>query len=233
MNKFSINQSIGDIVATMPSADYIFNKYNIDFYFQGNMSLSEVVKDKKLDENIVLDELNIMYAQSSKTNIIDFRAMSTNELLNYIENTQNVNIVRLLNEISYLSKKVIRGNGPSHSNFFEVHKLLHEFRARVEEYLQSNEERLFKDIRNYEENPTTDLLDRINFEVKDIQKTYRDSNATHDELIEISRGYDVPQDELNSYALIFNKVEELKENVLVQAHLINNIVLKNIMLVTK
>ncbi|MDR5658384.1 DUF542 domain-containing protein [Serpentinicella sp. ANB-PHB4] len=228
MFKFKDEQSIGEIVSIMPSAADIFNEFDIDYYFNGDRSLSMTVKEKDLDEKEVLEKLNAMYARVSNTHQVDYRSLSLKELTDQLIENHHSYVKRVLQEINELSKRVVRGNGPSHSNYFEIHKTLYELKVEFDEHLKHKETVLYPLIHKFSENPTDTLLDKIKEEVKAIKENYNRLQRIHEELTDITRDNCIPQNELDSYWLIFRRITELKDNLSFQAHIINNIIVKKL-----
>lgn len=60
-NIFTLNQKIGDIVVKFPRAMEILKKYKIDFCCGGDRPLEEAIKEKSLNGQEIISEINENY----------------------------------------------------------------------------------------------------------------------------------------------------------------------------
>ena len=108
MGTFNVTQSVGEIVAVLPGAAEVFEKYRIDFCCGGKKALSESINKLQLVESEVLESLESAFVKSQEVaNRVDFREMSFSELIDYIENTHHVFVKRVLPEISEYTTAIL------------------------------------------------------------------------------------------------------------------------------
>ncbi|WP_330381833.1 DUF542 domain-containing protein [Defluviitalea phaphyphila] len=133
---FNTKQNIGDIVSIMPKASEIFKKYNIDFCCGGNRPLSIAIKEQKLDEEEILSELNEAYNKTKRIKEqIDFRKLTSSELIDYIVNTHHSFTKKIMPNINELITTILKVHGLNHNYLFEVHKLFNNLRTELESHL--------------------------------------------------------------------------------------------------
>ncbi|ODM27667.1 iron-sulfur cluster repair di-iron protein [Clostridium sp. Bc-iso-3] len=227
MSTFSSSQSIGEIVSIMPKASEIFREFNIDFCCGGHRTLAEVIKNDKVDEQQLLRKLDTAYEESknisSQTN---FMEMSSTKLIDYIVNTHHVFLKRTLPELSELITKILRVHGSNHASLFKVHKLFHSLKTELEQHLIKEEEILFPIIKEYDVNPSGELLNRISATMKETEDEHDTAGGILKELRKITNDYSVPKDGCSTYCRAFDKLQELESDLFQHIHLENNILFR-------
>lgn len=226
-NKFTESQAVGTIVAEFPLAAEIFKQYRIDFCCGGDKSLSVATKELNLDQNLVLDELNQVYqkmqGQNSADGEIDWRRQPLSQLIDHIVNTHHIYLQREMPLISELVTKVLRVHGANHSELKRVHKLFHTLKMELEQHLITEEETLFPLIKEYENNPSSQLLCKIKTETNEIESEHEQAGDIIKELRRITNQYALTPDACTSFRLVYQKLEEMESNIFQHIHLENNI----------
>lgn len=230
MNIFNSLQSIGEIVSMMPDASKIFKQYNIDFCCGGDRQLSTAIKEQNLNEAEILSKLDEVYDEAKAVNSTnkDFRTISLTELMNHIENIHHVYMKDVLPEISELTTKILRVHGSKHEELLKVHKLFHTLKTDIEQHLFKEEEILFPLIREYEGNPSAELLERVITVIGDTENEHELAGNILKELRRVTGQYNVPKDGCGTYTLTFRKLQEMEADLFQHIHLENNILFKRI-----
>lgn len=85
---FTLEHKLGDIVASLPQASYIFTRHRIDFCCKGNKSLKQLCESEKpFDTTQLLKELNQAseeFEREKRTHKLDFLELSVPQLIQYI-----------------------------------------------------------------------------------------------------------------------------------------------------
>ena len=224
MGTFNVTQSVGEIVAVLPGAAEVFEKYRIDFCCGGKKSLSESINKLKLAETEVLESLEAAYVKSQEVaNRIDFREMSFSELIDYIENTHHVFVKRVLPEISEYTTAILRAHGLNHSFLFKVHKLFHSLKMELDQHLIKEEELLFPLIRKYESGNDPEVLAKVKTVMSEIEEEHEGAGDVLKELRKISDDYTVPDDGCTTFYKAYELLQELEADLFRHIHLENNI----------
>jgi regulator of cell morphogenesis and NO signaling len=226
---FTSNQSIGEIVAIIPRASEVFKKFKIDFCCGGHRPLSEAIKEQGLDEHKVLDQLQKVYEETQKYNKeVDFREVQTTQLIDYIINTHHGYLGRALPVISELVTTILKVHGAGHKDLFKIHKLFHNLKLELEQHLIKEEALLFPLIKEYDTQPSAELL-------KQIQETIEETEEEHDaagdiikELREITKEYTMPADGCGTYERAYKELETLESDLFQHIHLENNILFRRV-----
>jgi regulator of cell morphogenesis and NO signaling len=226
---FNATQSIGDIVSIMPKASEVFKEYNIDFCCGGNRPLAEAIQKQNLNEQEVLKKLDEAYEETRKfTNQVDFRKMTLSELINYIVNTHHVFVKRILPELSEFTTKIVRVHGPNHSELFRIHKLFHSLKTELDQHLIKEEEILFPMIKEYDLQPSKELLERIGTAMKETEDEHETAGGVVKELGKATEEYKVPEDGCSTYRMTYEKLQSLEADLFQHIHLENNILFKGL-----
>ena len=78
------DQIIGELVANDYRTASVFKKYGIDFCCQGNRTINDACEAKKIDEKLVVNDLNSLL-NSKADGGIDFQSWPLDLLADYIE----------------------------------------------------------------------------------------------------------------------------------------------------
>ena len=224
MGTFNVSQSVGAIVASLPGAAEVFEKYKIDFCCGGKRALSVAVNELNLNEEVVLNSLEEAYDIAQKTaNRVDFREMSTGELIDYIENTHHVFVKRALPEISEYATAILRAHGLNHPNLFKVHKLFHSLKIELDQHLIKEEELLFPLLRVYEAGNDSDVLKKVKTVMSETEEEHEGAGDVLKELRVITDDYTVPDDGCPTFHKAYELMQELEADLFRHIHLENNI----------
>lgn len=229
MNTFNTSQSIGDIVTMMPKASEVFKRYRIDFCCGGKRPLSEAIAEQKLDEQEVLTELQRTYEEAQElASQANFGMMSLSDLADYIVNTHHVFDKRILSELGNLVATILRVHGPNHKELFKVHKLFSSLKTDLDQHFIKEEEILFPMIREYDRNPSKELIAKIKADIEETEDEHEAAGAILKELRQVTDDYRLPEDACGTYRVTYEKFRELEADIFQHIHLENNILFKQI-----
>jgi len=126
---------------------------------------------------------------------------------------------KTLPRLSELTTKILRVHGSNHESLFRVHKLFHSLKAELEQHLIKEEEILFPVIREYDANPSSELLNKISAVMKETEDEHDAAGGILKELRKVTNDYSVPEDGCNTYRRAFDKLEELEADLFRHIHL--------------
>jgi len=227
MRIFNTTQTLGEIVAIMPKASEVFKAYQIDFCCGGNRSLEAAIKEQNLDEQEILSKLDAVYEATKKLkNTVDFRNLSSSELIDYILNTHHSFAKQIVPSISEMTTKILRVHGSHHEELFQVHKLFHGLKTELEQHFIKEEEILFPLMKQYDTEPSKELFDKIKKTMKETEDEHDGAGDILKELRKITKDYVVPDDGCATYELAYKQLQELESDLFEHIHLENNILFK-------
>lgn len=220
------NESVGDIVTKLPKAADVFRKYKIDFCCGGHRKLAEVIKEQGLKEEVIGEELSAVYEASKKlkNEKQDWKEAPYDQLVDYIVETHHGYLQRELPKLSALTTKILRVHGIDHGEVLsQVHKFFHSLKAELEQHLIKEEELVFPLIREYQKNPSQELLKRIDRANKELEEEHEGAGGLLKKLRKITNDYHVPSGGCHSFELTYRGLEELEGDTFQHVHLENNI----------
>lgn len=224
MRAFSNTQTIGEIVSAMPRASEIFKAYQIDFCCGGHRPLAEAIQSQSLNEEEIMNRLDEAYEEAMRlADQVDFRCLTSSDLIDYIVNKHHVFLGSILPELSELTSKILRAHGNNHPDLFKVHKLFHQLKTELDQHLIKEEELLFPLVKAYEANPTKVLQEKVRIVMNETEDEHEAAGDVLKELRRITHDYMVPEDGCGTYVKAFDKLQELEADLFQHIHLENNI----------
>lgn len=221
MHKFSLDQSVGEIVVQLPKAAEVFQTLQIDFCCGGDKALSEAVAELSLAGEDVLAELDKAFAAAAElTNQINYSEMETADLVDYIINKHHAFLQLNLPQLSDLTTTILRVHGQHHPELFKVYQLFHELKLELDQHLIKEEVMLFP-------------LMKEGAPKEKVAQVLAETEAEHDaageiihELRKITNQYQAPADGCGTYHVTYAKLAELETDLFQHIHLENNLLFK-------
>lgn len=227
MTIFNTAQSIGEIVSILPAAGEVFKAYGIDFCCGGGRPLETAIKEQRLNGKEILGKLDKAYEEAERIrNKVDFRAMGSRDLVDYIVNTHHVYMRKTLPLLGELTAKVLRAHGTGHRELFKVHRLFNNLRTELEQHLIKEEELLFPLIKGYEADKTHGMLQEINNELNETEDEHEAAGDILKELRKITGNYEIPADGCSTFETAYRLLQEMEADLFQHIHLENNILFR-------
>ncbi|TXL65754.1 iron-sulfur cluster repair di-iron protein [Cerasibacillus terrae] len=230
MNTFTAEHTPASIVKTFPQASDLFKKHTIDFCCGGDKPLKESFKDQNLPEEEILTELNTAYKEWKKEDhdIIDWDAVPLSKLVDHITNTHHAYLEQELPALGEFVTKIFRVHGARHPHLKELHRLYNEFKVEMEEHTIKEDNEVFPLIKEYEKNPSDELLQKIRVANGDLEDEHDATGDLIKQMRSITNGFEIPVDACGSYRMTYARLAELEENTFQHIHLENNILFKRL-----
>lgn len=222
--RFTGAEKISDIVSEFHGASNLFKEYKIDFCCGGGQILSEVIRQKNLDESEILKKLNESYDEMiNRDKETDWRKASVSELINQIVHVHHAYLKKELPVLSAFTTKILRVHGENHQELATLHRLFHHMQTELEQHLIVEEEILFPMLEQYEADPSPELYEKT---VKRIQELETDHSGVGNylkEMREVTNGFELPLGACRTFTLTYLKLIELESDLFEHIHLENNI----------
>lgn len=121
------NESIvAEIVTDIPLSADIFRKYGIDFCCGGNISINEAVKNKKVDAETLIDEINELPNHDQGN--INVKYLDAPSLIQYIQSRYHETMREEFKNLSPYVTKVAKVHGPNHPFLIQLQDLYRQYR---------------------------------------------------------------------------------------------------------
>lgn len=224
-SSFSPTEKTGDIVARFSKAAEIFKRHGIDFCCGGDRPLGVAIREHNLDEDVILRELSVAYekfrALAGKE--VDWRQRESGELVDHIIDNHHAYLRRELPELGMLTTKILQVHGVNHPFIAQVHRLFHSLKLELEQHLIKEEQVLFPLIKDLESDPSNELVEKVRGVIAELEGEHDGAGDTLKELRRITDQYRLPGDACGTFALTYQKLQELESDVFQHIHLENNI----------
>ena len=221
------NIKLSDLVISDYRASEVLEKYNINFFNKGNITLSEALNGSGLDlENLIAELKTSLEGENDNPQFNDFSIDSLIKFIKdvhheYIRNTFPV-MNSLTNEISVTQKN------PS-LELLKLVELYESLKEELEIHIQKEEKMIFPYL--------SDLLEKKNrsltFEappfgsivnlLEVMGKEHNKSGEILNEMKKITNNYSVPENAGMSVKVLYNELNKFEKDLHHHIHLENNI----------
>jgi regulator of cell morphogenesis and NO signaling len=222
------NQIIGELVAQDYRTASIFKKYGVDFCCQGNRTISDACKTKKIDGQLVVADLNAL-KQSVTDQATDYKSWPIDLLADYIEKKHHRYVEEKTQEIKPYLQKICSVHGDRHPELFEINEHFNATAGELAAHMKKEEFILFPYVRKMAKAKHEDIkLDAPHFgTVQNPIQMMMNEHTTEGErfrkIEELSNNYTPPQDACNTYRVTFALLNEFEQDLHLHIHLENNI----------
>jgi len=222
------DQIIGELVANDYRTASVFKKYGIDFCCQGNRTINDACKAKKIDEKSVVGDLNNLIRSKSE-GAIDFQSWPIDLLADYIEKKHHRYVEEKSIEIKPYLDKICRVHGERHPELLEIKDYFYATAGELAMHMKKEELMMFPYIRKMvkakQENTKAELPSFGS--IKNLIETMMEEHTTEGDrfrkIEELSNNYTTPEDGCNTYRVTFALLDEFEQDLHLHIHLENNI----------
>lgn len=149
---------------------------------------------------------------------LNFKDSSNSELINYIFKKHHAFLKQELSNISDEARKVYEVYFEDDGSFLEeVHSIVNHITTNFEAHMIKEENTLFIHIKEYDKNPSEELLEEIIEEIESVEKNNNEILYGINELKRVTDGYTKGLEKHSGYSRIYKMLEELE--IETQAHL--------------
>ena len=220
--------TIGGFVAKDFRTASVFSKYGIDFCWKGNKTIEEVCKAKRINPNILEQEIATVLGSKNES-VIDFNSWPLDLLADYIEKKHhtyvNENAVVLLRFLKSAGKTY----GDNNPQLVVIYELFKECVQEMTAHMKNEELVLFPFIKKIVNAAIVDevieLSDFKNFEspVDMMLHEHDIEGERFRKIAELSNNYTPPANSCNVLKITYAMLKEFEEDLHKHIHLENNI----------
>lgn len=220
--------TIGETVKEDFRAARVFSRHGIDFCCGGKKKLSDVCREKHLNEQAIRTELDELIQVQGETGV-DFSAMPTDQLCEYIVGKHHAYIKRNAPVIRQYLDKVVRVHGHGYP---ELSVLKANFPALIDEltmHMMKEENVLFPFISAMavavREGNTTEpaMFGSVGNPIRMMEHEHDSAGELLKEMSEATSGYRIPPEACNTFRVLYQSLKEFEEDLHLHIHLENNI----------
>ena len=134
--------TVGRLVVERPVRARVFERFGIDYCCGGKKPLDQACRDKNLDPQVVVRELEVAEEEQPETGR-DWAKAPLAELADHIEQTHHRYLKEELPPLEALVRKVAGVHGEAHPELLEVRHVFQKLRAEMESHILREELVLF------------------------------------------------------------------------------------------
>lgn len=222
---WTLDTSIGEIVAARPQTARIFELVGIDYCCGGKTPLGEAAASKGVDAVQLLGSLSVVGAQPQEGASVDWQTAEIEELLEHIVATHHTWLRQELPRLVATTQTVLRVHGDTHSELPEVMSTLDEVRDALLPHLDDEEQRIFPAVRELVAGkPPADVSEQLDEMLSDHDAL---GDALH-RLRALTNGFAPPADACTKYREMLSGLAELERDMHTHVHLENNVLLPRV-----
>ncbi|HEX6962074.1 MAG TPA: iron-sulfur cluster repair di-iron protein [Lacipirellula sp.] len=225
MTAFQVHDTVGHVVARRPSLSRIFEKAGVDYCCGGKRTLAEACRQKGLDADALLAELEQAAAQPEDGALADAAAMTLTQLADHIEHTHHGYLRREFPRLDFLTHKVSSVHGHADPRLRRIHEVFLEFKAELVAHMMKEEQVLFPIIRQL------DASDGLpNFHCGSIANPIRQMEREHhsagdalEQFRALTDEFTPPEWACNTYRAMIDALAELERDMHQHVHKEDNV----------
>lgn len=221
--------TIGEIVAEDYRAATVFKQYDIDFCCKGNRSLSEVCRQKGLQEEEVMDALRQVTSEAGQ-GAEDYASWSPDRLASHIEARHHGYVREQIPVLNGFLEKLCKVHGERHPELFEIRELMEGAGHDLSMHMHKEERVLFPYIRELsaarregvKSMPPPPFGTAAN-PVAMMKEEHEHEGDRFRRIAEITDNYQAPADGCTTYRVAFQLLRDFEQDLHLHIHLENNI----------
>ncbi|GFO57904.1 iron-sulfur cluster repair di-iron protein [Geomonas silvestris] len=221
-------KTVGDLVAQDYRTAKVFEKFGIDFCCGGNVEITEICRQKGIDQAQLQRELEEV-TSTPVDRSQNYGAWELPFLADYIVNTHHAYLKENTARIVGYANKIAEVHGPHHPEVIEIARIFRKIATDLGAHLREEENVLFPAIRRLSELAKSGSAKDAE-EIGALKQSLVALTHEHDEIgaaihtiRDLARGYQIPDDVCNTFALTYKKLEEFEDDLHKHVHLENNI----------
>ncbi len=220
--------TLSQIVTKDHRAAAVFEKHNLDFCCKGNKPLTEACKEKGLDADVILSELQDG-AVVSNENALRFNECELDFLADYIINNHHQYVRNSIPLISAHAEKVAQVHGKHHPETIELNKIFSIVYKDLRQHIMKEEEILFPyikylvKVKNNGSKPERPYFGSIKNPINMMESEHTSAGDSLFQIRKLTDNYSLPQDACTTYSTYYKELKEFEEDLHKHVYLENYI----------
>jgi regulator of cell morphogenesis and NO signaling len=216
---------VSQLVSERPERARVFNRLGIDFSSGGEKPLDKICRERSLDLNAVLYDLQESDARTTDADPC-WMSAPMGKLADEIVSVHHQFLRRALPAISYLLERVAEANRNSHPELMELKELFADFRSRLETSMDKEEEMLFPVCRQMDQQRSSGKAvhpRRILYLVSVLERNHECAIESLSKIRFVTNGFVHLPDCGNTYRVLMDSLSDLEADMHVHMHLEDDI----------
>lgn len=218
------DMTLAQVVKDHPNTISFLNGLHLDYCCGGHEAISIAIKEKGMDVDAFLKELNEVAARPvAKADVhedIDtFEALAVNDMLDDLEATHHVTDRKLMAETEELLNKILIVHYPHHGEMLtKLHHLYAGLKAELEEHFAKEERLVFPMMRQHPHPDEATLA-----EVKKLEDEHTGAGDIIKEIYTLTDNFTPPADACPTFQRTYQVMESLFDDIFIHIFKENSI----------
>ena len=219
------DMTLAQVVKDHPNTIGFLNNLHLDYCCGGHEAISIAIKEKGMDVEKFLKELNEVAARPTTAHadvhedIDSFKELSVNDMLDDLEATHHVTDRQLMAETEELLNKILIVHYPHHGEMLtKLHHLYAGLKAELEEHF-AKEERLVFPLMRQHPHPDKETLDFV----KGLEDEHTGAGDIIKEIYQLTDNFTPPADACPTFQRMYQVMESLFDDIFIHIFKENSI----------
>ncbi len=221
------NQTLASLVTGNHKIVPILEKYNLDFCCRGKRSLQDACREKGLEPDSIVNELNAVLGDVDSKSM-PFTEMSAEQLVNHILVRHHYYVKQAMPLIRMHLEKVAGKHGDNFPFMKEVLELFGIIQEEMTTHMQKEENVLFPRIREMERlNLQKSLTNRpesyLAAPISVMENEHEHAGDAMFRIRDLTNNYTIPEGACTTFRVCLSELKEFEDDLHEHVHLENNI----------
>lgn len=218
------DMTLAQVVKDYPNTIGFLNNLHLDYCCGGHEAISIAIKEKGMDVEKFLKELNEVAARPTAhadvhEDIDSFKELSVNDMLDDLEATHHVTDRQLMAETEELLNKILIVHYPHHGEMLtKLHHLYAGLKAELEEHFAKEERFVFPLMRQHP-HPDKETLDFV----KGLEDEHTGAGDIIKEIYQLTDNFTSPADACPTFQRTYQVMESLFDDIFIHIFKENSI----------
>jgi regulator of cell morphogenesis and NO signaling len=221
------NKTVADFVTQNIHTANIFKKYEIDFCFDGKISIEKACSKNNVDLQQLEKELKELQIQTNFLN--DFNKWGLDFLMIFIVHIHHRYVKRTTPLLKRYGEKAMIAQGEHYQELLEINKLILKFSEEAAICMEKEETIVFPFIKKlFNAKKEHKSLNSSNYifldnPIKMMEDYHDQAGVIFQKISVLSNHYKAPENASFAYKKLYKKLQEFEDNLKNHVHLENNI----------
>lgn len=217
--------TLGQLVISHPSATAIFEKYELDYCCGGNKTLEEACREKGLDRDRVLAEIQVAPKTGALENFHP-ELWDSSFLVDYIVQNHHQFLRGAMPELEALLNKVCARHGADYAKLLEIRDCFADLSEELTSHMNKEEIVLFPAIKGLESAQAGTHTVSLRAPIQVMEHEHESAGNLVRKIKTLSDNYSPPDFACPTLRLTFQRLQEFEADLVQHIHLENNILFK-------
>jgi len=230
VNKIAADSFVSDIVRHDYRTADVFRKYNIDFCCGRKWPLDAVCKNKNLETEVVIEELEKIVRQIPSNAAIDFDSWDIDFLTDYVLNIHHRYLIKALPAVKEQIRKFLDGHLKNYPDLAILEVIINRFMKEIPPHMKKEEEIFFPYIKQiyhahkHRESYARLLIKTLRKPLEEVMLKEHETVGSDLHLLRMTtNNYTPPGNACITHKVTFAKLKELDKDLVQHIHLESNI----------